>query len=106
MLKPGRRLPVGSRFGIDGVFSAEVLSKDPEGNAAVRFYTFGNEGVLEMSERIGVVPLPPYIARDQKSPGYDREFDNASRRRLRRRGCTLRPNSTKNCARAGTLSIH
>ena len=76
MLKPGRRLPAGSRFGIDGVFSAEVLSKDAEGNAAVRFDTFGNGGVIEMSERVGVVPLPPYIARDQKSPDYDRDFDN------------------------------
>ena len=76
MLKPGRRLPAGSRFGIDGVFTAEVLSKDAEGNAAVRFDICGNEGVVEMSERVGVVPLPPYIARNQKSPGYDRNFDN------------------------------
>ena len=76
MLKPGKRLQPGAIFGIDGVFEATVLSKDLDGNAAVRFNTFGGGGVMELSEKIGVVPLPPYIERDQKSPGYDRDFDN------------------------------
>ena len=59
MLKPGKRLQPGAIFGIDGVFEATVLSKDLDGNAAVRFNTFGGGGVVELSEKIGVVPLPP-----------------------------------------------
>ena len=76
MLKPGKRLQPGATFGIEGIFEATVLSKDSDGNAAVRFDTFGRGGVVDLSEKIGVVPLPPYIERDQKSPGYDRDFDN------------------------------
>lgn len=76
MLKPGKRLPVGATFGRDGVFTATVLAKDDEGNATVRFDVSDGKSVVELSEQIGVVPLPPYIARDQKSPDYDRDFDN------------------------------
>lgn len=76
MLKPGKRLPIGAHFGLENVFDAEVLAKDADGNASVRFKIDGGESVVQMSERIGVVPLPPYIARDQKSPDYDKAFDN------------------------------
>lgn len=62
LLKPGRRLPPGAVFGGEG-YRAEVVSKDAEGNAVVRFKTEAGEGVLALSERIGSVPLPPYIAR-------------------------------------------
>ncbi|MBQ6534945.1 MAG: S-adenosylmethionine:tRNA ribosyltransferase-isomerase, partial [Opitutales bacterium] len=76
MIKPAKRLPVGAEFGKDGVFSARVLEKFPDGSAVAQFDVFSGEGVISMSEKIGVVPLPPYIARDQRSPNYDRTFDN------------------------------
>ena len=76
MLKPARRLDVGTHFGVDGIFDAEVVSKDTEGGAIVKFDVFDGSSVIAMSERIGVVPLPPYIARNQKSPDYNRDFDN------------------------------
>lgn len=76
MLKPGKRLQIGAKFGIENVFSAEVLEKHENGQALVKFTIFSGENVIAMSEKFGVVPLPPYIARDQHSPDYDRNFDN------------------------------
>ena len=76
LLRPGRRLPVGAEFGRDGYFNASVSAKFDDGTARVRFCTESGESVISLSQRIGVVPLPPYIARDQKSPDYDRNFDN------------------------------
>ena len=77
MLKPGKRLKKGSKFGIDGEFEAEVLEKSDDGCALVKFGKMSAANVLELSEKIGVVPLPPYIGRDQNSPEYDRSFDNS-----------------------------
>jgi len=76
LLKPGRRLPPGAAFGQTGAYRAEVVSKDAEGNALVRFHTASNESVLALSERIGSVPLPPYIAR---TPGDARAGQDAER---------------------------
>ena len=76
MLKPGKRLAIGARFGVGGAFDAEVLDKNADGTASVKFELRGFDTVVEMSEKVGVVPLPPYIARRQNSPDYDRTFDN------------------------------
>lgn len=51
MLKPGKRLQPGATFGIDRIFEATVLSKDSDGNAAVRFDTFGRGGIVDLSEK-------------------------------------------------------
>lgn len=76
MLRPGRRLKVGASFGVDGVFQAIVESRDDDGRAVVKFDTAGGMSVVELSQRIGVPPLPPYIKRQQNSPDYDRSLDN------------------------------
>ena len=76
MLKPAKRLKIGATFGVENAFRATVLEKFDDGRAVVEFDTQNGESVVAMSEKIGVVPLPPYIARDQHSPEYDRDFDN------------------------------
>ncbi len=76
MLKPAKRLKIGSIFGVAGEFEAKVLEKFEDGRAVAEFSVFDGSNVISMSEKIGVVPLPPYIARDQRSPDYDRTFDN------------------------------
>ena len=76
MLRPGKKLPIGSRFGADGIFQAEVVEKFGDGQAAVRFVENKYQSVIELSEAVGAVPLPPYIERDQKTPDYDRKADN------------------------------
>lgn len=60
ILKPGKRAKPGSRFVFgDGELKAEVLEVTEQGNRLVRFEY---EGVFEqVLERVGTVPLPPYI---------------------------------------------
>lgn len=77
MIKPAKRLQIGATFGVDGEFEATVLEKFDDGRAVIDFAIQGDGNVISMSEKIGVVPLPPYIARNQNSPDYDRDFDNA-----------------------------
>lgn len=76
MLKPAKRLKIGASFGVENSFRATVLEKFEDGRAVVKFDIADGGSVVAMSEKIGVVPLPPYIARDQHSPDYDRGFDN------------------------------
>lgn len=61
LLRPGRKLPVGEAFGIDGGFSATVLEKRADGTARVAFACAGR-GLLEIAREFGEMPLPPYIA--------------------------------------------
>ncbi|MBR4598366.1 MAG: tRNA preQ1(34) S-adenosylmethionine ribosyltransferase-isomerase QueA [Opitutales bacterium] len=76
MLRPGKKLPEGSVFAKEGFFEARVLEKFEDGQAIVEFTKNKYPNVIALSEKIGAVPLPPYIERDQRSPSYDREFDN------------------------------
>ena len=60
LVRPGRKLRTGARmtFG-DGSLTAEVVGEEADGNRLVRF---AYEGVfLEVLERLGKMPLPPYI---------------------------------------------
>ena len=60
LVRPGRKLRTGARmtFG-DGSLAAEVLREEADGNRLLRFEY---EGIfLEVLERLGKMPLPPYI---------------------------------------------
>ncbi|MCU0791899.1 MAG: tRNA preQ1(34) S-adenosylmethionine ribosyltransferase-isomerase QueA [Opitutaceae bacterium] len=63
LLRPGKKLPVGATFGLDGHFTATVLAKDAEGAARVSFACHSAATIVGVANRIGEVPLPPYIAR-------------------------------------------
>ncbi len=76
MLKPGKKLKTGARFGVENEFGATVLEKFGDGRALVQFRTEGGIAVPELAQKIGVAPLPPYIRREQNSPSYDKSFDN------------------------------
>jgi len=68
IVRPGKHLRTGARlrFG-DGELTAEVTEVLPDGNRLVRFFY---EGIfLEVLERLGKMPLPPYI----KAELQDRE---------------------------------
>jgi S-adenosylmethionine:tRNA ribosyltransferase-isomerase len=61
LLRPGKKLPVGATFGLGEMFTATVREKTEDGLARVAFAT--NDGdVLAIANRIGEMPLPPYIA--------------------------------------------
>ena len=70
-LRPGRRLPVGSRVELDqaqcGGFS--VVGKDSEGTFTVRF---DQQDVLSILEHYGKIPLPPYISREPDNNDKER----------------------------------
>lgn len=76
LLRPAKRLKIGAHFGIDGLFRATVAEKFDDARCIVEFETQNGIDVLDVSEKAGVVPLPPYIRRNQNSPDYDRTFDN------------------------------
>lgn len=60
LVRPGRKLRTGARMSFGGgMLSAEVTGEEAEGNRLVRFQY---EGIfLEVLERLGKMPLPPYI---------------------------------------------
>ncbi|EIQ00046.1 S-adenosylmethionine:tRNA ribosyltransferase-isomerase [Opitutaceae bacterium TAV1] len=75
LVRPGKKLPVGGIFAHGADFSAVVLEKDAEGAALVRFDVpaasgegaaggrSGGGSIVEVANRLGDVPLPPYIER-------------------------------------------
>ena len=65
LVRPGKHLREGARvsFG-DGELTAEIAEVLPDGNRLVRF---DYEGIfLEVLERLGKMPLPPYIKEEEK----------------------------------------
>jgi S-adenosylmethionine:tRNA ribosyltransferase-isomerase len=71
LLKPGRRLPTGSTFAHEaGEFSGEVIAREADGTALVRFTTPDDAPLTAIAQRVGEVPLPPYIARDDAAQDH------------------------------------
>lgn len=64
LARPGKKLPIGTRFSQSGAFSAEVLEVAEDGRRRVRFIPEMNESFLQMVNRTGEMPLPPYIERE------------------------------------------
>ena len=59
LVRPARRLHVGTIVDFNNLFQAEVIEKLDEGICHVRFIY---EGIfIELLEKLGEVPLPPYI---------------------------------------------
>lgn len=69
LVKPGRKLPVGATFGDPaGAFTGEIVGREDDGSAVVRFTTPNDEPITAVANRLGDVPLPPYIHRDDPTP--------------------------------------
>ena len=64
LVRPGRKVAVGDRLRFSDVLSAEVLDRGDHGERTIRFA--GECDLLEEVERIGHVPLPPYIRREDR----------------------------------------
>jgi S-adenosylmethionine:tRNA ribosyltransferase-isomerase len=60
LLRPGKKLPVGATFGLAGEFTGTVREKTDDGLARVTFATPEGD-ILAVANRIGDMPLPPYI---------------------------------------------
>jgi S-adenosylmethionine:tRNA ribosyltransferase-isomerase len=72
LVRPGRKLQVGERirFG-EGELEAEITARGELGARTLRFVSRDTRPVAAHLERLGHVPLPPYIRREDE-PG-DRE---------------------------------
>ncbi|MGB2627804.1 MAG: tRNA preQ1(34) S-adenosylmethionine ribosyltransferase-isomerase QueA [Candidatus Acidiferrum sp.] len=72
LVRPGRKLPVGERihFG-DNELQAEIVARGELGLRTVQFVSRNKDSVSENIQRLGHVPLPPYI--DRPDEGSDRE---------------------------------
>jgi S-adenosylmethionine:tRNA ribosyltransferase-isomerase len=65
LVRPGRKLPVRSRFSHPGNWSAEVVQVAEDGRRLVRFETVNDDNFLTVVNAVGEMPLPPYIRRDK-----------------------------------------
>ncbi len=76
LVRPGKKLPAGATFAhASGAFTATIESREPDGSAIVRFSTGQDEPITAVANRIGEIPLPPYISRDPSSPPEQRRRD-------------------------------
>ena len=78
LVRPGKKLRKGARvsFG-DGELTAEIVDELPDGNRLVRFEYQGI--FLEVLERLGKMPLPPYIKEElQDSERYQTVYSKVN----------------------------
>ena len=82
LVRPGRKMKPGARLSFGGgLLTAEVLEEVEGGNRLIRF---DYEGIfLEILERLGKMPLPPYIKEELNDPEryqtvYSREVGSAA----------------------------
>jgi len=76
LLKPGKRLPIGTTFGQPDAFSAEVVQKNEDGVALVAFSPVDPQASMkEIANRCGEMPLPPYIERSGEDERRESDFE-------------------------------
>lgn len=65
LVKPGKKAKPGTKISFgDGILFGEILDVVEEGNRLVKFYY---QGIFEeILDRLGQMPLPPYISRELK----------------------------------------
>ncbi|HKV23533.1 MAG TPA: tRNA preQ1(34) S-adenosylmethionine ribosyltransferase-isomerase QueA [Candidatus Acidoferrum sp.] len=73
LVRPGRKMQVGERvlFG-DGELEAEVVSRGDLGLRTLQFVSRDTRSVSDQFERLGHVPLPPYIQREDEKADRER----------------------------------
>jgi len=70
LVKPGRKLGLGEHILFADGLTAEITGRGEFGERTIRFD--GNSDLLEEFEKIGHVPLPPYIKRDDRADDLER----------------------------------
>jgi S-adenosylmethionine:tRNA ribosyltransferase-isomerase len=73
LVRPGRKMQVGERvlFG-EGELEAEVLARGQLGLRTLRFISHDQSNISQHFERLGHVPLPPYIERADETSDRER----------------------------------
>jgi S-adenosylmethionine:tRNA ribosyltransferase-isomerase len=70
LVKPARKVRVGNKLHVNGLVTCEVVDNTVSGGRVIRFHYKGNFN--EIVEKIGKVPLPPYIRREPEDIDKDR----------------------------------
>jgi S-adenosylmethionine:tRNA ribosyltransferase-isomerase len=103
LVKPGRKMGVGERVRISDELFAEVLDRGEFGERTVRLEASGD--VFDVLERIGHVPLPPYIHRADTQEDRERYQTVFARERgsvaAPTAGLHFTPEILEQCHRAG-----
>jgi S-adenosylmethionine:tRNA ribosyltransferase-isomerase len=74
LVRPGKKLPVGEIVRFDDHFSAEIIARGERGERTVRFLIdqHRSSDVYAEINRLGHMPLPPYIKRQDSPADRDR----------------------------------
>jgi S-adenosylmethionine:tRNA ribosyltransferase-isomerase len=75
LVHPGQKLKPGARMVFEGagaVLHGEILARRFQGRRTVRLWTGDPDGVAAAVDRIGHIPLPPYIKRADRPGDRDR----------------------------------
>jgi S-adenosylmethionine:tRNA ribosyltransferase-isomerase len=72
LLKPGGKTAKAGTFGIDGEYQAQVLESMPSGEYLVRFDLPKDKDAPSLAQRIGSLPLPPYVRRPADTADEER----------------------------------
>ena len=70
LVRPGRKMPVGERVRFSDGLEGEVIARGEFGERTVRFHGAGD--LFQEFEKIGHVPLPPYIKRADEPADRER----------------------------------
>jgi S-adenosylmethionine:tRNA ribosyltransferase-isomerase len=70
LVRPGRKMRVGERIRFGDGLEAEIIARGEFGERTIRFAN--GRDLFEEFERIGHVPLPPYIKRDDRAEDRER----------------------------------
>ena len=70
LVRPGPKLQPGVTIHFDERFAAEIIARGERGERTVRF--LGDEDVYAAIDRLGHMPLPPYIKRQDRAEDRER----------------------------------
>jgi S-adenosylmethionine:tRNA ribosyltransferase-isomerase len=70
LVRPGRKMRTGERICFEGGLEGEIVARGEYGERTIRFHT--DADLYQVFERIGHVPLPPYIKRDDRPQDRER----------------------------------
>jgi S-adenosylmethionine:tRNA ribosyltransferase-isomerase len=70
LVRPGRKMRVGERIHFDEGVEAEIVGRGELGERTIRFHSAGDP--WQEFERIGHIPLPPYIKRADRPADRER----------------------------------